>query len=156
MNTKQVLQIVKSAQNQGIIGDLSGADLRGADLRRANLSEANLRWARWDYTSTCLAPAPEGSLIVWGKKSGRIVKMNVGPDVPRSCATTRKHRSASALVLEVEGDETQFVHETKWGKTVYAEGEIVTADSWDENRWEECSHGIHWFLSREEAVAWVE
>lgn len=34
----------------------------------------------------------------------------------------------------------------------YKVGEIVEADSWDENRFNECSHGIHFFLDRQRAV----
>ena len=37
-------------------------------------------------------------------------------------------------------------------KTIYKVGEIVHSDSWDDNRWNECSHGIHFFITRDEAV----
>ena len=30
--------------------------------------------------------------------------------------------------------------------------EVVYADSWDDNRWEECSHGIHFLIDRQSAV----
>lgn len=40
------------------------------------------------------------------------------------------------------------------GKTVYRVDEIVHCDKWDEDRWNECSGGIHFFLTREEAEAW--
>ena len=35
---------------------------------------------------------------------------------------------------------------------VYKAGEMVYADSFDDNRWDECSNGIHFFITREEAV----
>ena len=35
---------------------------------------------------------------------------------------------------------------------VYTLGEVVYADSWDDNRWNECTHGIHFFIDRESAV----
>ena len=35
--------------------------------------------------------------------------------------------------------------------TCYKVGEMVEADSWDDNRWNECSHGIHFFINRQEA-----
>ena len=41
-----------------------------------------------------------------------------------------------------------------YGVIVYEVGEITHADSWDEDRWNECSHGIHFFLTQEEAEAW--
>jgi len=36
----------------------------------------------------------------------------------------------------------------------YRAGETVRPDSWDENRWNECSHGIHFFITRAEAEAY--
>ena len=36
--------------------------------------------------------------------------------------------------------------------TIYKVGEIVRPDYWDDNRWNECSHGIHFFITRDEAV----
>ena len=37
---------------------------------------------------------------------------------------------------------------------IYKVGETILPDKWDDNRWEECSHGIHFFVDREEAVRW--
>ena len=37
-------------------------------------------------------------------------------------------------------------------KTIYKVGEIVHSDSWDSDRWNECSHGIHFFMTRDEVV----
>ena len=34
----------------------------------------------------------------------------------------------------------------------YTVGEVVYPDSFDDNRWNECSHGIHFFITRNEAV----
>jgi hypothetical protein len=138
--------------------DLRGASLGGADLHGAVLRVADLREVKWDYSTLGMAPAPEGTLIVWGKKSGRIVQMRVDEDVPRSCATGRKFRSASAFVLEInDGDVEVFLHCSKYGPPVkYAVGEVVHADGWDPDRWNECSNGIHWLLSRHEAEQWNE
>jgi hypothetical protein len=140
--------------------DLSEAYLRGANLYRADLGGANLRGAylggaQWDHTTTGIAPAPTGRLTVWGKKGPFLVKMRIDEGVPRSCGTTRKFRSASAIVLEIDdGAETRFTHSTAYGETVYAVGKTIIPDSWDPDRWNECSHGIHWFLTRHEAEQW--
>nr|DAE41777.1 MAG TPA: hypothetical protein [Caudoviricetes sp.] len=37
-------------------------------------------------------------------------------------------------------------------KFIYKVGEIVTVDDFDDNRWNECSTGIHFFINRQEAV----
>ena len=34
----------------------------------------------------------------------------------------------------------------------YKVGEIVYPDSFDEDRWNECSHGIHFFVNKQDAI----
>jgi len=38
---------------------------------------------------------------------------------------------------------------------VYEVGKLTIPDGFDENRWEECSHGIHFFITRSEAEAYL-
>jgi len=137
--------------------DLCGANLCGANMYGANLCKANLQETIWDYGTIGLWPAPEGDLIGWSMKSGHIVKMLIPADAPRSCGTTRKFRAAWVKVLEIDDGATNCIeHKYKDVLTVYKVGQIVRADSWDSCRWNECSHGIHFFLTREEAEAWIE
>ena len=35
---------------------------------------------------------------------------------------------------------------------IYKIGETVVVDNFDDNRWNECSTGIHFFITRQEAV----
>jgi hypothetical protein len=143
--------------------DLSYADLRNADLRRAILLDADLYGANligaktdeWvvNYQTVGVHPAPEGELTAWGKKNGHIVKMRIPVEAKRSCATTRKFRAEFAEVLEIEGAD-EVVVENEYGRTVYRPGEIVRCHRWDEDRWNECSGGIHFFLTRVEAETW--
>ena len=127
-----------------------GANLRGADLRGANLRGANLTDVKSDYLTTGIHPAPEGDLIGWKMlENGTIAKLLIPAGARRSCATTRKHRAELVVVIEGNG-ETDY----KGLVTQYAPGQTVKPDSWDENRWNECSHGIHFFLSRAEAEVW--
>ena len=76
--------------------------------------------------------------------------MLVPKEAKRSCATTRKFRAEYVKVLEVIGAEEAVV-ENKYDMTVYRPGEIVRCHEWDEDRWNECSGGVHFFLTREEA-----
>lgn len=39
-------------------------------------------------------------------------------------------------------------------KTEYRKGAIVRCHEWDDNRWNECSGGIHFFITRAEAEAY--
>lgn len=139
--------------------DLRGANLRGADLRRADLTGANLTEVKYDETTAFFAMAcPEGGDFIAWKKVGRIiVKLRVPSEAKRSSATTRKCRCEYAEVLELQNlDGTPYnddkVVNDNYVETIYKVGEIVRPDSWDDNRWNECSHGIHFFITRDEAV----
>ena len=140
------------------LANLQRADLRGADLRVADLREADLRGAdltrakNFDenlfisYTSIC----PEGTLIGWKKcEDNIIVKLEIPSEAKRSNATGRKCRAEYVKVLELFGGDVGISQHD--GKTEYRVGEIVRCDKWDDVRWNECSGGIHFFLTRLEA-----
>ena len=92
-------------------------------------------------------------MIGWKKcQNGVIVKLLIPAAAKRSSATTRKCRAEFAQVLEVIGAEEGT--SSCDAAIKYRTGETVTPDSFDENRWAECSSGIHFFITREEAEAW--
>lgn len=150
--------------------DLQGADLRGAYLRKANLRGASLRGAdigqadmsevktdtatKIDWPMVC----PEtGSFIAWKKAGGCIIKLEIPEDAKRSSATTNKCRASMVRVLEIQnidGTKADVTEAKSSRKTTYKIGEMVYPDRWDNNRWNECSFGIHFFMTRHEAVAW--
>jgi hypothetical protein len=148
--------------------DLSGADLRsanlsGANLRSANLSGANLRSA--DLPQLLIAQltiTPVGEFTAWKKvisTEGKsiIARLLIPAEAARSNSTGRKCRAEKAVVVGFEtvtGEElpSDFVAWSKHDNSFkYEVGKILIPDSWDTNRWEECSHGIHFFITREEA-----
>ena len=134
--------------------DLSGADLMGADLKGANLSGANLRRARINYPICC---PEEGSFIGFKKASGYIVKLEILSDSLRSSATSRKCRCDKARVLSITNldgtdDGTLTVSSYRDENFIYKIGEIIEVKDFDTNRWNECSTGIHFFITRREAV----
>ena len=143
---------------------LSGADLRGADLRGANLSGAYLRGAYLsgaylsgakdaDLAIAVTRILPEGDLIGWKKcHHGVIVKLRIPAEAKRSHAFGRKCRAEFADVLEVIGAEVGISSHDD--KTEYRTGQRVTPDSFDENWMDECSHGVHFFITRLEAEAY--
>ena len=134
--------------------DLSGADLRNADLNCADLSNINVS----EKTAFLLQQCPsEGSFIAWKKAGGKIVKLLVTDDAKRSSATTLKCRCSKAKVLAIEnidGSESELkqVASSHDDKFIYRVGETVEVENFDENRWNECSTGIHFFIARELAV----
>ena len=145
--------------------DLYGADLRDADLRNANLSGANLSGAEnidktaWD-ACTAFYPlqCPEtGSFIGYKKAAGKIVMLEICADAKRSSATSRKCRCSKAKVLSIthlDGSDSGLTEvRSNYSKEfVYRVGETVEVPNFDDNRWNECAPGIHFSVTREEAV----
>ena len=147
--------------------NLYHADLRGADLRGADLYEANLRGAENIPTYVCPLVCPEeGSFIGFKKailfnsdipdKSHVIVKLKILENAKRSSATTRKCRCSEAEVISITSLNGNYsltkAFSTFNPEFMYEVGKIVAVDNFDENRWNECSTGIHFFITRDEAV----
>ena len=143
--------------------NLRGADLSGADLRDANLRGADLRGASmdqmiWDiHTAFYPLQCPDsGSYIGYKKASGLVVELEIPADARRSSATSRKCRASKAKVLSITdingnpgGDQVRSNFDPNF---VYAIGETVEVSDFDDDRWNECSTGIHHFITRAEAV----
>lgn len=103
----------------------------------------------------------DGSFIGYKKikdlKGEYICKLLIPEDAKRSSATTRKCRCSKAKVLEIINIRTHekvksVHHYCTYNIIVYSVGEFVYPDSFDENRWNECSHGIHFYITKQEAL----
>ena len=138
--------------------NLFGANLRGANLRDANLCEASIDQMMWNiYTVFYPLQCPEsGSYIGYKKASGLVVELEIPADARRSSATSRKCRASKAKVLSITdingnpaGGQVKSNYDPNF---VYAIGETVEVTDFDDNRWNECSTGIHHFITRAEAV----
>jgi len=145
--------------------DLSGANLSRADLSRADLSGANLSRAdlsRAESADLAIAQTrilPEGELIGWKKcADGIIAKLLIPAKAKRSHAWGRKCRAEYVKVLAVMNSAGKAVKEGEsqhdQGKTVYRKGKIVKPDSWCADYTKECAAGIHFFITKEEAIAY--
>ena len=136
--------------------NLAGANLAGANLARANLARANLAHANLadaknaDYAIAQTRILPEGDLIGWKKcMQDVIVKLRIPEAAKRSHAFGRKCRAEYADVVEVIGADVGISkHDSS---TEYRVGQRVIPDRFDENWAEECSSGIHFFITRLEA-----
>lgn len=114
---------------------------------RANLNDANLYRANLEGANLNLQCPEEGDFIAFKKASNKIVKLRIPAEARRSSATTRKCRAEFADVWEIlNTDKTNAdvlkVFSNYNREVIYKVGERVTADSWDDDRWNECSHGI--------------
>ena len=146
--------------------DLSGANLFGANLSRAdlfgaNLFEANLSGADlFGAQNIPFVPyaCPDFGIFIGFKKAhGKIVVLEIPEDAKRLSSTGRKCRCDKAKVLEIQNlDGTKAdiseVSSDRDSNFIYKIGEIVCVPDFDENRWNECSTGIHFFINRQEAV----
>ena len=135
--------------------DLGCANLHGANLGCANLHGANLGCAK-NIPFIPIACPSDGSFIGWKKIKGCLVKLLIPEDAKRSSATTNKCRCDKAKVLEIidlmTNEHLDDIINEEYAKCVYRVGEMVYPDKFDKNRWEECSHGIHFFINKQEAV----
>jgi len=128
--------------------DLSGADLRGANLSGANLYAANLLEADLSGTNLPSFQIPqEEELIVYKKLAGGgVCKLRIPPEARRTASLVgRKCRAEFAEVLEGSGTSIRDRN------TLYKVGETIWPDRYDDDIRVGCTHGIHFFLSREEA-----
>ena len=143
--------------------NLRGANLRGANLRGANLREANLRGADLreadlrEAKGTYMACPTDGSFIGWKKASGYIVKLQIPEDARRSSAGCEKCRCDKAFVIEIQNiDGSNAYIETICSdhdeNFVYAVGATVEVSDFDDDRWNECAPGIHFFIDRRAAL----
>ena len=149
--------------------NLFGADLSGANLSGANLSRANLFGADYiEKAKNLFYPiaCPEiGAFVGWKKArvktSGHecIVKLEITEDAVRSSAAGRKCRCSKATVLEIQDLEGNVLEQAAVSDRDenfhYIPGTVVSVSDFDENRWHECSTGIHFYITREEAVRHV-
>ena len=141
-----------------IEADLSGSDLREADLRWAYLRGAYLSGANINWPIAC----PEKGSFIGFKKartetSNYIVELEIQADSERCSSTSRKCRCSKAKVISItnlDGSQTDIKEVvSSYDKTFkYKIGEIVEVANFDPNRWNECSNGIHFFITRQEAV----
>ena len=149
--------------------DLRGAYLRGADLTSAYLTRADLRGA--DLTGADLTRAKgvsiacptHGSFIAWKKArkadddfKALLIKLLIPEDARRSSATSSKCRCDKAKVLEITDLKGIKAYDTAVSSYddsfIYKVGEMVSADNFCEDRFEECAAGIHFFIDRNEAI----
>ena len=144
--------------------DLSNADLSNAVLSSAYLSSADLRNADLRNAENGYIPinCPEKGAFIGFKKALTdeeeevIVELLITEDAKRSSATSRKCRCSKAKVLTITSlDETEQYNEAYSNYDndfIYEVGKTVEPDSFDEDRFDECSNGIHFFITRQEAV----
>ena len=142
--------------------NLSGADISGADIFAAALHGANLDGIVADERTKYYYPRcpMEGAFIGWKVCFGRrIVQLLVPKDALRLQGTTHEIRVNKAKVLSIRTEDYSesfteahsYVDENFWYRT----GEWVTVEHYEMERFTESGGGIHIWMDREAAIAYL-
>ena len=137
--------------------DLRGAYLRGADLRGAYLTGAYLH--EWKHQIWIIPE--EGSFVAWKKCRDEIIaKLEIPVRSKRTCNfKNRKCRAEYVRTIALYGLKGKKLKIKKAigqhdENTVYEVGKITRADSFDDDLRVDCTHGIHFFVTKQEAINW--
>ena len=131
---------------------------------RANLYQAKLSGAKLSGAKNLnfpIACPEEGSFIGFKKcQDGKIVKLKIPVDALRCSATGRKCRCSKAKVLSITNidgtDANVGTAISKYDRNfIYKVGETIEVPNFNTDRWNECSTGIHFFITRQEAVDYI-
>lgn len=143
------------------------------DFREANFENVFFDNCTFDNVSnipfTPMACPDTGAFIGWkqaicfnNRQKRVIVKLLIPYDAKRSSALGRKCRCDKAIVLEIQDFDGNCLPDNTiaWSfhnnNFAYIAGQAVTPEEpFDENRFDECASGIHFFINREEAVRYM-
>ncbi len=139
--------------------NLSGADLRWADLSEANLSGANLSGA--DLSEADLSDKEQirkgkimnKKVIVYKKCQNKIVELELQKGSIVFSINNNKCRTNRAKVISIDGKSTKglTISSDYDSNFIYKVGKIVEVNDFDLIYNVECSTGIHFFWTKEEA-----
>ena len=155
-----------------VAADLFSADLRTCDLSDTNCDGTNffaaLLWEAkldnllaTDRTKFFRNYCPEEGYIFGYKKcfNERMVQLLIPKDAKRCSATTNACRCDKARVVAITDVNKKKGYKEAMSfvdpNFIYRLGEMVYADSYNEDRWHDSSHGIHFWMSFEEALSYM-
>ena len=140
--------------------NLTYADLTSANLTSANLTDANLRYA--NLTNTILDEKEQyrkGIILtepMTGYKNsneGKIITLEIPIGAKVFSINNYKRRTNKAKVINMQGEtELSSCYDADFK---YHVGDEIDIIDFDERYNVECSTGIHFFLTREEAEKYV-
>ena len=146
---------------------LEGADFRGTDITGTYFADACMDGIIMDETTSHYHTRcpEEGEFIGYkqvrdNKYGPYIAELKIPAHALRSSATSNKCRCSEAEVMSItrlDGTDNGIDIVRSWRNPdiLYKVGEMVKADGFDRNRWHVCAPGIHFFMTREEAVDYI-
>lgn len=157
--------------------NLRKAVLKSCDMRYANFHNADCRGTHFectimecsnhegiiidDETKNYKMHCPETGAFLGYKKcfNDLLVTLLIPADARRVCSTTRPCRCDKAKVINITSMDYKEHYTEAWslcasGDFKYTLGEYVFPDSFNPDRWMESTHGIHFWMTPEEAKAY--
>lgn len=152
---------------------MTSCDMRDSYLYRAafgtadilnRFSCANLAGVVWipKAVAAAVPKLPDGKITGWKRcADGRIVELEIPKTAQRSAGLSRKIRASFAITRSILSPKFKYCQtarsqrDTRGNDCAYRVGYQTVADTWDPNPWSVCTHGIHFFLTRDEAVAYA-
>lgn len=143
----------------------NNSNLEGTKFKICNLLRSHFCSVK-NMPNLPMACPTEGSFIGWKKVEHGyykyLIKLQIPASAKRSSAMSNKCRCSKAKVLgiyDLKGNKLRISSVTNFAycnETVYEVGKMVYPDSFDEDRMNECSNGIHFFINKQEAIdyAW--
>ncbi|MEG0254539.1 MAG: pentapeptide repeat-containing protein [Vagococcus sp.] len=138
--------------------DVNQANFRYAILTNCDLSEIKNKSSAKYLEMTC----PETGAFLAYKQcyNFRIVQLLVPADAKRSSATNNTCRCNKAKVLSIKSIDFKEVYQEAVSLVdehfIYRVGEIIEPDSYNEDRWIDSTHGIHFYMTRDEAIHYLK
>lgn len=158
--------------------DFSGADLTGADFRNSNLTGAHIEGANLHFanlegailkdihfdaaTKYFRMRCPEKGPFLGYKLcyNFRVVRLLIPADAKRCSATSEACRCNKAKVLSIQSVDQKVNFQEAEAfvdhRFIYRVGEMVHVKNFNEDRWTDSTTGIHFFMSREEAISYMK
>lgn len=148
--------------------NLKTASFRYCDLRESNIEGANLFGAVLEFakldgiisnedTKWFRLHCPETGAFLGYKKcvNDRMVQLLVPADAKRTSATLPSCRCNKAKVLTIKSFDFKENFDEAWSLVdenfVYKRGQWVEVKDFNENRWQDSTTGIHFWMTRKEA-----
>jgi len=142
--------------------NMKNADIRGTDMSSSALYKADLSGLITDEnTKNFHMRCPEkGAFIGWKVCYGRKVVMLLVPeDAQRVQGTRREIRVDKAKVLTIKSPDYKTIYTEAHAYVdenfIYKKGEMVYAVGFDPDRFTDSAGGIHIWMNRDEAVAYL-
>lgn len=90
--------------------------------------------------------------------NNRLVQLLIPADAKRTSATLPSCRCSKAKVLTIKSFDFKEEYDEAWSLVdedfIYKKGEWVEVKDFNEDRWQDSTTGIHFWLTREEAEAY--